>query len=57
MIFNCFDADSLKSMTRKASTKQFNVVYYKVTNSTRLVHCKTKGCLVSIHTKSELIEY
>ena len=57
MIFDRFDEDSLKTMARRGSTKQFNIVYYKSTEFTRIVHCKTKECLASIYTNKELTGY
>ena len=48
IIFDCCDTDSLKNVTRKDCTKQFNAVHYKVTDSTRIAHLNTKEFLASI---------
>ena len=51
-------------MTRKDLTKQYNAVlssiillYYKVTDSTRITHLDKKELMAWIQTKSELTKY
>ena len=41
-ILDLYDTDSLKNVTRKYHTKQFNVVHYNVTDSTRIAHLDKK---------------
>ena len=57
VIFDRYDTDSLKNVTRKDRTKQFNAVHYEVTDSTIITHLDTKEFLASIQTKSELTKY
>ena len=52
-----YDTDSLKNVTRKYHTKQFNVVHYNVTDSTRIAQLGKKELLAWIQTKSELTKY
>ena len=42
VIFDCYDTNSLKNVTRKYRTKQFNAVYYKVTDSMGIVRLRYK---------------
>ena len=57
VIFDRYDTDSLKNVTKKDRTMQFNAVHYKVTDSTRIAHLDIKEFLASIQTKSELTKY
>ena len=57
VIFDRYDADSLKNVTRKDRTKEFNALHYKVADSTRIAHLDPKEFLTSIQTKSELTKY
>ena len=57
VIFDRYETDSLKNVTGKDCTKQFNPVHYKVTDSTRIAYVDTKEFLAFIQTKSELTKY
>ena len=57
VIFDRYDEDSLKSTTRDSRTKNYSAVHYKISDSTRIGHLKTKQFLASIDTKNELTEY
>ena len=57
VIFDRYDANSLKNLTRKSRTKNLNIIDYKVMDSTRISHLQTKDFLASLKTKNELTEY
>ena len=56
-IFDCYDPQSLKSNTRANRTKGLSAIRYKIADSTKIGHLKTKEFLSSIETKMELTEY
>ena len=57
VIFDRYDTDSLKNVTREDRTKHFIAVHYKVDDSTKIAHLDTKEFLASIQTKSEFTKY
>ena len=57
IIFDRCDQKSLKANTRANRTAGLSAVRYKVSDSTKIEHLKTKEFLSAIKTKIELTEY
>ena len=56
IIFDRYDQKSLKAITRANRTAGLSAVRYKISDSTKIGHLKTKEFLSAIETKIELTE-